>query len=785
MKNKYNFLHIIYMIIASTTLAAQAEFRSYSTAINLSIYGESIFYSTSYQSPNGFITDIDHAVNPNNFFAQIKNEKEDWYSANWGVNFGKFYAGSQLLRIDGAEVRTFKSSSGNVCGATLFYRTSAVEELNKPAFESQKLNYFSGCDYSQLRFNDVLGGGCNTYGYQKFLGFSGFEANSFASVDLTDAKEGQYLLEFYYKTTGGNSEGCEDAFYDNNQSTNYRGQYTICPSFEDVIGVKHATCDDLGQISIEVKGIENGVFSDRFFYGDDDIPFKDVKVLNGVVLLSNLEPKEYKNIRYQSKVSGCSEIINTTVIITDENPLAMPKGDQVQYFCPIYQPKVADLIVEGSVIWYATETGGIAINPLEILENDKTYYASQTNSSCESERRLGVKVMINGSICNQANVVVTIKTETTDVNIGDVIDFSVFAENLGSIQTTGVEVSTLLSDGFEYLSHSFEGTDDDLGNYSPVTGLWQIGKLDPITTSSILKISAKVRSIGDYKVISKVSINEQDIDLTNNIKHLQFNIMNLIISPSASVNCDLGYGKGKIEIHSPVGGGYSYSLGSGAAQSSPVFENLDNGEYVVDIMNSENKIVSKIKAIITCSCVKQPTISKGEIEAFSCDLSPVTINNIKFSDADVVKLSTNGSGNFNMNSFAISPFNLIYTPTVEDLGKVIEFILKTENDAEIPCGTASFTYKINFSDCNLGVSEIEKNEGITIYPNPTTNFLNISIDSGKIIRSVEIYSVDGQLVMSGIEVKNNRVDVTELSHGSYTLKVNVDGEIIVSRFVKQ
>ena len=53
-----------------------------------------------------------------------------------------------------------------------------------------------------------------------------------------------------------------------------------------------------------------------------------------------------------------------------------------------------------------------------------------------------------------------------------------------------------------------------------------------------------------------------------------------------------------------------------------------------------------------------------------------------------------------------------------------------------------------------------------LYPNPTSDILNI--DSENELKSVEIYSLQGQKVMSS---KNNVINISDLASGLYLVQV--------------
>lgn len=71
--------------------------------------------------------------------------------------------------------------------------------------------------------------------------------------------------------------------------------------------------------------------------------------------------------------------------------------------------------------------------------------------------------------------------------------------------------------------------------------------------------------------------------------------------------------------------------------------------------------------------------------------------------------------------------------------------------------------------------------GITVYPNPTSDFIQFEDTS---IETVTIYSVDGQAVLQ-VDAIDNRIDVSTLSTGSYVLHgQNKAGKKYISKFIK-
>ncbi|MDO7173272.1 T9SS type A sorting domain-containing protein [Mariniflexile sp. AS56] len=73
----------------------------------------------------------------------------------------------------------------------------------------------------------------------------------------------------------------------------------------------------------------------------------------------------------------------------------------------------------------------------------------------------------------------------------------------------------------------------------------------------------------------------------------------------------------------------------------------------------------------------------------------------------------------------------------------------------------------------LGVSKNNLDSKLKIYPNPAQDFITVESNSVK-ISSVELYNLIGQKVKSQSVLKDNKLNVSDLSKGMYLLKVNTE-----------
>ena len=80
----------------------------------------------------------------------------------------------------------------------------------------------------------------------------------------------------------------------------------------------------------------------------------------------------------------------------------------------------------------------------------------------------------------------------------------------------------------------------------------------------------------------------------------------------------------------------------------------------------------------------------------------------------------------------------------------------------------------------LAVSNVNKAK-VSIYPNPTTDYLNVS--SASKISNVEVYDISGKRVKA--ELVDNKVDVQNLAKGSYVIKITDGSGSTSQKFIKE
>ena len=73
---------------------------------------------------------------------------------------------------------------------------------------------------------------------------------------------------------------------------------------------------------------------------------------------------------------------------------------------------------------------------------------------------------------------------------------------------------------------------------------------------------------------------------------------------------------------------------------------------------------------------------------------------------------------------------------------------------------------------------------ISLSPNPAKDFLNVSIQDVKNVKSIGIYNMLGQLLQITTS-PNKSINVSNLKTGNYIIKLNTDKGEISKKFIKE
>lgn len=107
----------------------------------------------------------------------------------------------------------------------------------------------------------------------------------------------------------------------------------------------------------------------------------------------------------------------------------------------------------------------------------------------------------------------------------------------------------------------------------------------------------------------------------------------------------------------------------------------------------------------------------------------------------------------------------------------------------ITCGNDCYAFNttdnkvIIIKDSTLGLSESEEKNNISIYPNPTTDYLFIKSDLD--IKDIQISDLNGRII-NNLEFQDNKMNLTSLQTGIYFAKISdINGKILTKKIIKK
>lgn len=115
-----------------------------------------------------------------------------------------------------------------------------------------------------------------------------------------------------------------------------------------------------------------------------------------------------------------------------------------------------------------------------------------------------------GFSVGESNLEISSSVSNTTPDPDDNVTFTFTAENLGTSNTTGVDLEALLPDGYSFVS-----ANPSVGSYDSGTGLWTLGDLD-FGDSETLEVVATVNATGDHVYSATIDGDLRDPDLSNN-----------------------------------------------------------------------------------------------------------------------------------------------------------------------------------------------------------------------------------------------------------------------------
>jgi hypothetical protein len=240
------------------------------------------------------------------------------------------------------------------------------------------------------------------------------------------------------------------------------------------------------------------------------------------------------------------------------------------------------------------------------------------------------------------------------------------------------------------------------------------------------------------------------------------NITTGIAITTLSITDELcGNGQGAIETIASGGTGpYSYSWSNGVTTENNY--NLSAGTYTL-IATDDND---------GCSVSETYTINNNILFTASGLVSNETCPNCNNGSIDVTIAENTPDA-----PYVFSWSNGANTEDIANIGAGTYSVTITSNSGCI----STLTFTVINDNSTVGISEKTKNDFLKLYPNPTTNLVNIIYNvntSDNFI--IEVIDLQGKIIFSKDLINKNgqlQVDVSKLSDGIYFVNLKTNNNI--------
>ena len=629
--------------------------------------------------------------------------------------------------MKGAELKSFKTTSTNVCAVNLKYRV--YEQSATPGlFQTISMPFFDACNTSTNTFNS--GGPCVATD-QKWQNLS-------QSIDLTLNPVGVYFLEIFYDINGDNNSPsqCDDTILVNNSGTNFKAKFNIVaqPTFSNITSPTSCVTNNG---SFLISGLTPNASYDVIFKKDNVLlaPAGYLSSASGTIIVTGLGGGTYTNIVIQ--INGCSFGIGNTIVLSNPVNPATPTFSKTDATCSNPKGSITVLSPTGTDLLYSIDGSDFqsALTFSDIVPN--TYTLTVKNGGgCLSN---GVTVAVNAA-ASAPSQPTFIKTDATCIN------------SKGSI--------TILTPLGTDLSYTIDG--------SNFQSQLVFSDLLPNTYNIIVKNTAGCLSATTIAVINASP--------------------GTPVVPTVSVSQPTcGNPSGSVTVQNPLGSQFTYSKDGVAFQSAPMFLNISAGTYNI-VYNDGSGCIS---ASATATINAQPTLNPPTFTAIAalCNKngsitieSPIGIDFVYSID------NVNFQGSATFNNLAANSYEISVKNNASSCKSATVIGVVNNNTTTLPINLGSFEICLDKNSVPLSSNTIYTGYSATdfdftwalagnVLPD-TTNFLTVqvagnyqAIATDKVSGCIQVFNA----VVVQVPLASATTNVETDFSGNQTITVNVVG----------
>ena len=162
-----------------------------------------------------------------------------------------------------------------------------------------------------------------------------------------------------------------------------------------------------------------------------------------------------------------------------------------------------------------TLTIKVLTNSVGQITNNVDVKSNEDNTNDTGSK---TNVTIDVKPAPKVDLEVTITSNTTKTDLGDLVEFTITVVNKGTTDADGVSVKDILPDGLQYTS------DDGNGAYNPGNGIWTVGNLNS-GDSKVLHIIAKTTKAGNITNTVSVDCSQEILDANSTVSSVTVEVV--------------------------------------------------------------------------------------------------------------------------------------------------------------------------------------------------------------------------------------------------------------------
>ena len=211
---------------------------------------------------------------------------------------------------------------------------------------------------------------------------------------------------------------------------------------------------------------------------------------------------------------------------------------------------------------------------------------------------------------------------------------------------------------------------------------------------------------------------------------------------------------------------------------------LTSTNGTVQVLDRNNNAVTSYHPDSTYTVTVNMTSGTGSQNGFESVIEDSTANGIVGTYTPGTHAQNAGSNYMTHTSGSYKTWSYAWTAPSAGTGTVTVFTVVMSRN--VATRTNQFNLRESKVSHPQGIEAINEIR-VNIFPNPTTSVLNFSANNLSLNSAIEIYSLDGKLMLQSSinNSQNNKLNVADLNAGIYFVKIISGEKTGIAKFVKQ